>query len=64
MVAVGGLGGGSMVVVGGLCGGPMDGGQWGGVAVGGFGLCLGLPVFLADRGAAGAAFQFVVKNYS
>ena len=38
---VGGLGGGPMVVVGVLGGDPMDGGQWGGVAVGGFGLCLG-----------------------
>ena len=38
---VGGLGGGPMVVVGGLDGGRMDGGQWGGVAGGGFGLCLG-----------------------
>ena len=38
---MGGLGGGPMVVVGGLDGGRMDVGQWGGVAVGGFGLCLG-----------------------
>ena len=32
---MGGLGGGPMVVVGVLGGDPMDGGQWGGVAVGG-----------------------------
>ena len=37
----GSLGGGPMVAVGGLGGDPIDGGQWGGVAVGGFGLCLG-----------------------
>ena len=38
---VGGLVGGSMGVAGGLGGDPMDGGQWDGFVVGGFGLCLG-----------------------
>ena len=41
MVVAGVLGGGSIVAVGGLGDDSMDEGQWGGVAIGGFGLCLG-----------------------